>query len=149
MTALSLVHKIKLDNQLGEGIVWHSASQSAWWTDIDGRGLYQLFWPSLQLNHFELPERASCFAFLNAKDPLRFDYPLLMAFASGLALYQPQTQQIFWLAKPEAAVPGNRMNDGRVDRQGRFWVGTMKEQELGQTGSLYKLDQQGCHRQPC
>ena len=145
MSELTLLHSIPLKNKLGEGIVWHSASQSVWWTDIHGRFLYQLFWPSLQLNSYPLPERISCFALLNPADPMRSDYSMLVAFESGFALYQPESQGIFWLAKPEAHLSGNRMNDGRIDRQGRFWAGTMREVDQGQTGTLYRLDQQGCH----
>ena len=145
MSELTLLHSIPLQNKLGEGIIWHAASQSVWWTDIHGRFLYQLFWPSLQLNSYPLPERMSCFALLNPNDPMRSDYSLLVAFESGFALYQPATQDIFWLAKPERHLSGNRMNDGRVDRQGRFWAGTMRERNPDQTGTLYRLDQQGCH----
>ncbi|MDR7122363.1 SMP-30/gluconolactonase/LRE family protein [Rheinheimera soli] len=144
MSDFTLLHSIPLKNKLGEGIIWHGATQSVWWTDIHGRFLYQLFWPSLQLNSFPLPERISCFALLNAHDPMRADYSMLVAFESGFALYQPQTQNIFWLVKPEPHLSGNRMNDGRIDHQGRFWAGTMKEQDQGQHGTLYRLDQQGC-----
>ena len=140
MSELTLLHK------LGEGIVWHGASESVWWTDIHGRCLYQLFWPSLQLNTYPLPERISCFALLNPNDPMRSDYSMLVAFESGFALYQPEAENIFWLVKPEMHLSGNRMNDGRIDRQGRFWAGTMKEHDHGQHGTLYRLDQQGCHR---
>lgn len=145
MSELKLLHSIPLKNKLGEGIIWHGASQSVWWTDIHGRFLYQLFWPSLQLNTYPLPERISCFALLNAHDSMRSDYSMLVAFESGFALYQPATQDIFWLVKPERHLSGNRMNDGRIDRQGRFWAGTMKEHDHGQHGTLYRLDQQGCH----
>lgn len=146
MSEFTLLHSIPLKNKLGEGIIWHGASQSVWWTDIHGRFLYQLFWPSLQLNSFPLPERISCFALLNPADPMRSDYSMLVAFESGFALYQPETENIFWLVKPETHLSGNRMNDGRIDRQGRFWAGTMKEHDQGQHGTLYRLDQQGCHR---
>ena len=43
MSELKLLHSIPLKNKLGEGIIWHGASQSVWWTDIHGRFLYQLF----------------------------------------------------------------------------------------------------------
>lgn len=145
MSEFTLLHSIPLKNTLGEGIIWHGASESVWWTDIHGRFLYQLFWPSLQLNTYPLPERISCFALLNPHDPMRSDYSMLVAFESGFALYQPASQDIFWLVKPETHLSGNRMNDGRIDRQGRFWAGTMKEHDQGQHGTLYRLDQQGCH----
>lgn len=46
------------------------------------------------------------------------------------------------LAQPEVASHGgrNRFNDGKVDREGRFWAGTMDRTEQATTGSLYRLD---------
>ncbi|WP_337843375.1 SMP-30/gluconolactonase/LRE family protein [Rheinheimera sp.] len=143
MAELKLIASFALGNLLGEAVVWHDASQSLWWTDIHGKALYQLSWPSQQVDKFELDERISCFAHLPENDSLAAEFPLLVAFASGFALYNPQTKQRCWLARPELGLPGNRMNDGRVDRQGRFWAGTMVEQDQGQRGSLYCLTQTG------
>jgi L-arabinonolactonase len=36
--------------------------------------------------------------------------------------------------------PGVRFNDGKVDRAGRFWVGTMDEKESLPIGGLFRLD---------
>ena len=36
--------------------------------------------------------------------------------------------------------PRNRFNDGKVDRQGRFWAGTMDRAEQEASGALYRLD---------
>ena len=41
---------------------------------------------------------------------------------------------------PEPDRPHNRINDGKVDRQGRFVAGSMDTQEAGGNGSLYRLD---------
>ncbi|WP_337880754.1 SMP-30/gluconolactonase/LRE family protein [Rheinheimera sp.] len=143
MAELKLIASFQLDNLLGEGVVWHPLSQSLWWTDIHGKALYQLGWPSQQLQKFELDERISCFAHLPENDSLAAEFPLLVAFASGFALYHPVTKARRWLARPELTLPDNRMNDGRVDRQGRFWAGTMVEQDQGQRGTLYCLTAEG------
>jgi L-arabinonolactonase len=37
-----------------------------------------------------------------------------------------------------------RFNDGRCDRQGRFWVGSMDDIARGPVGHLYRIDQRGC-----
>jgi sugar lactone lactonase YvrE len=42
------------------------------------------------------------------------------------------------IVEPEAGKTVARFNDGKVDRQGRFWAGTMTEDE--DTSSLYRLD---------
>ncbi len=44
------------------------------------------------------------------------------------------------LGDPEPSFPSNRFNDGKTDRQGRFWAGTMDRHEREANGSLYRLD---------
>ncbi len=44
------------------------------------------------------------------------------------------------ITDPEAHLPGNRFNDGKVDRAGRFWAGTMDDREEEARGTLYRLD---------
>ena len=41
---------------------------------------------------------------------------------------------------PEADVPGNRFNDGKVDNSGRYWAGTMDLDQQAESGALYRLD---------
>jgi D-xylonolactonase len=41
---------------------------------------------------------------------------------------------------PEPDLGDNRFNDGKTDREGRFWGGTMDRRERIATGSLYRLD---------
>lgn len=146
---LQLLASISVKNRLGEGIFWHAASSSVWWSDIHGKVLFQLHWPEQTLCQWPLPERISCFTLLNDTDPMAAEYPLLVAFAAGFALYNADTGATLWLAKPQQHLTGNRFNDGRLDRQGRFWAGTMVEQAAADnaaTGSLYRLDQQGCQQ---
>jgi sugar lactone lactonase YvrE len=40
----------------------------------------------------------------------------------------------------------NRLNDGRCDRNGRFWVGSMDERETGSTGLLHRVEADGTSR---
>ena len=41
---------------------------------------------------------------------------------------------------PEADIPGNRFNDGKVDSNGRYWAGTMDLEQQSESGALYRLD---------
>src|SRR4051794_36566475 len=43
------------------------------------------------------------------------------------------------LADPQPGGPANRFNDGKTDRAGRFWAGTMDRSEREASGSLYRL----------
>jgi sugar lactone lactonase YvrE len=121
MQDCNLVDIIPVENLLGECILWDTLSQSVWWTDIQGATLFR-YWPDTgQLRRYDLPERAGSFGFVAN------DSRLICAFASGFALYDPDSGACDWLYRPEAGGAGTRFNDGRCDARGRFWAGTMVE----------------------
>ncbi len=66
---------------------------------------------------------------------------LVMAAADGFRSLEADGSQTV-LAEVEADDPGMRMNDGKCDRHGRFWAGTMAYDEGGPAGlgTLYRLD---------
>lgn len=140
MSAAELVEVIAVDNVLGEGIQWNAVDGCAWWTDIQSRKLYRWHPASATLENFCVPERAGCFALIEGSDEL------IVAFESGFARYCPATGATHWVARPEQGVTGRRFNDGRADRQGRFWAGTMVENRVAagdRSASLYCIDHRG------
>ena len=129
---------IRVGNTLGEGITWDARSQSVWWTDIQDRFLYRYGWSDESLNRYSMPERLCSFGFVEGSDEM------IAAFETGFALYSPSHDTTVWLARIETQGSGIRFNDGRVDRQGRFWAGTMAESKSGAgQGRLYCLDGAG------
>jgi sugar lactone lactonase YvrE len=110
---------IKVGNTLGECVLWDDASEALWWTDIDGRMLYRLHWASRQLKQIQTPARLASFGFVAGRREL------VAAFDDGFALFDPETAERSAVVRPEGLKLGMRMNDGRVDRQGRFWSGAM------------------------
>lgn len=126
---------VAVQNVLGENALWHWEAQCFYWIDIECAALFRLTaasWRSAadaaagSIQRTRLPERPGSFA-IRAAAP---DYPLVIAFASGFALFNPNDGAVRYLAKPEADQPGHRFNDGRCDRQGRFWAGTMVEEAV-------------------
>jgi len=122
-------------NELGEGVIWDHTSSRVWWTDIQQSKLYRYDPKSRELEQWDTPERLCCFTPVENKDYL------LGAFESGFAFYTPASGGLKWIKKLEADNPGTRFNDGKTDRQGRLWAGTMVEDnELASyQGSLYCL----------
>jgi L-arabinonolactonase len=56
-------------------------------------------------------------------------------------MYEPTAMHVTWLARPEVGSPDIRFNDGRVDRRGRFWSGTMQDHAPRKpVGKLYSFD---------
>ena len=128
---------IPTHSTLGEGLVWDERLQCLWFVDILESKLSRLDGGSFDITTFDLPERLGCFGL--TADPGR----LVCAFASGFAFYEPANSQIDWIAKVEPDYQGVRMNDGRVDRQGRFWAGSMVEDEElapDRRAVFYRLD---------
>jgi sugar lactone lactonase YvrE len=63
--------------------------------------------------------------------------------ADGLGFLDLTTGEVTRIGDPESHLPHNRFNDGKVDRSGRVWAGTMNEHGPEATGSLYRLDPDG------
>lgn len=83
----------------------------------------------------DTPERVGSFGLVADSDKL------ITAFATGIALYDVHQHSLDWLARPQASAAGIRFNDGRVDRRGRFWAGTMVEGEQPTADAcLYSVD---------
>jgi L-arabinonolactonase len=120
-------------NILGEVPLWDGREQALYWVDIEGKLLQRLTPASGQVERWVMPERIASFA-------LREAGGLVVAFASGIAFLDLPSLTVTWIARPEADKPGNRFNEGKVDRRGRFWAGTMDDSLAAHTAALYRLD---------
>jgi sugar lactone lactonase YvrE len=119
---------------LGECPVWCTRSQALYWIDIyDGK--LNRFDPSTGENRvWRFAEPIGSFA-------LCADDGVLVALKSGLYRYDLASAALEPLASPEQGRPDHRMNDGRCDAAGRFWVGTMRDppDAARPEGTLYRL----------
>jgi sugar lactone lactonase YvrE len=62
----------------------------------------------------------------------------------GFASWDPGSQKLDFIVNPESDRPYIRFNDGAVDARGRFWAGTMNDQDpAAPDGSIYRLDPDG------
>lgn len=122
-------------NGTGESPVWSVAEQALYWVDIPAGRLYRWGARDELAQSWQAPEMLSCIA--------RSRSGWLAGMESGLFHLQPQADGSLapqLLAAVEHAVPSMRFNDGRCDRQGRFWAGTMHT-DMGaghRVGGLYR-----------
>ena len=123
---------------LGECPVWCERSQTLYWIDIyDGK--LNRFDPASGENRvWRLGEPIGSFALCE-------DNGILVALKSGIYRFDPADGGVRPVASPERNRPENRMNDGRCDPAGRFWVGTMRDPSdpRRKEGTLYRLDPDG------
>ena len=108
---------------VGESPVWHVGEQALYWTDIPAKTLWRYLPASGTATSWRLPEMAGCIArrenggWLAAMETGVFALPALAPDVS-----EPPLQPVATVFHPMANM---RFNDGRCDRQGRFWTGTM------------------------
>jgi sugar lactone lactonase YvrE len=118
-----------------------AAEQCLWWVDIEGRLLRRFDWAARAVRSWPTPERTGCIA-------LHRDGGLVAAMETGVFHLRPRDDGALGctpLAPVVHAAPGMRFNDGRCDRAGRFFAGTMVlDMALAQpAGALYRLDAGG------
>lgn len=120
---------------VGESPIWCASEQSLYWIDIDGCAIHCWNWGASTTRLWRLPERIGCIA-------LHKDGGMLAAMQSGIYHWKPKRglTKLLRTAPYNAAVM--RFNDGRCDRNGRFWVTTMllANPDGALAGELYRLD---------
>ncbi len=68
---------------------------------------------------------------------------LLVATPGGLMTFDDSTKSLTAMCHPESDRPGNRYNDGKCDRMGRLWVGTLDMATAANRGTLFRVDPDG------
>lgn len=129
MTEIACV--VQSRDALGESCIWCPATGRVWWLDIL-KPCLQSFEPATGSHRiYPLPgPNCGCAA-------LRGQGGLVLAMPDGLHGFDPQTGKLQFLVHAEPGRPENRYNDGRCDRHGRFWIGTMHNDIREASGSLY------------
>ena len=116
---------------LGEGPVWVEREQALYWVDIPQRLVFR--WSQDQ-GARTIPVTHHICALL----PRAAGGFIGGGYDGFLKIAQDLSVQV--IADPEPDLPANRFNDGKVDRSGRLWAGTMDRHEREASGSLYRLD---------
>jgi len=119
-------------NILGEGPLWDFRSQLLYWLDIEQSQLLQLNPNTNELHNFNLPDKPGAIA-------LREKGGLLIALRQELIFFDPNTGATVPWTSPLADHPDIAFNDGKCDRQGRFWIGAKDKQETNPIGALYRI----------
>lgn len=142
MTAMDLLCTNR--DAVGESPLWHPVEQALYWVDIEGRALNRWRAGDASFARWHTPERLACIGlharggFIAGMDSGLFH--LRIDAADALA-----SEPIAAFAHPQ---PGMRANDGRCDRTGRFWFGTMVMDMAiaSAAGTLHRVDGGGMSR---
>lgn len=122
MTERTTVERLTApEDAVGESPVWRSGEGALYWVDITGRWIHRLEPASGGRASWRTAEQIGCIAFDRFGD-------LIAGMESGifrLALAGDGAVEALRIAAPAFPLDNMRFNDGRCDRQGRFWAGTM------------------------
>jgi sugar lactone lactonase YvrE len=123
---------IDSQNTLGEGPMWSVKEQALYWVDIMGHAVHRFDPATGAHEQYDIGQPVGTVV-------LRQSGGFVLALKDGLFFWD-KTSGLQQIADPEPDKPDNRFNDGAVDRQGRFWAGTMPMSTRDPVGALYRLD---------
>jgi sugar lactone lactonase YvrE len=117
---------------LGEGPVWNEDEQVLYWLDVFLPALNR-FDPATGVNQAtRLDQPIYAFA-------LRAAGGAIGCFESGIGFIDLDGGAIDIIADPKTGRAVN-FNDGKCDRRGRFWTGTMAKDWSSPIGGLYRIE---------
>jgi sugar lactone lactonase YvrE len=123
--------------RVGENPLWDDRSGRLLFADIPAPALYAYDPETGGVERWEMPATLGSFG-------LCADGRALLALRTGLHFFDFATGKLEFFVHPEPDKPTNRLNDGKVGPDGRFWVGSMDDSgALKPTAALYRVDPDG------
>lgn len=131
MTA-QLLHEELPNSRLGEGAFWDKRTSTFYWVDIEGKAVHAFQMESEKHLSWSVSREVS-FVFTSEIGGL------LLGLRDGIYDFDPTTGRETPVALIELP-HDHRLNDGKLDPQGRLWVGTINTSpEPSETAGLYVL----------
>jgi sugar lactone lactonase YvrE len=125
---------VRANNILGEAPLWCPRTNKLWWIDIYAPALH-CYDPKGGLHtSMPLPGRVV------GSFGMRKSGGMVIARNDGFFAFDPETTTCALIACPEPDKPEHRLNDGKCDRRGRYWVGSMHATIREPRGSFYQID---------
>ncbi|MEJ8573515.1 SMP-30/gluconolactonase/LRE family protein [Microbaculum marinum] len=124
---------VDVKTTLGEGPLWDVDEQRLYWIDsFDGR-VFRCAPDGSEVRSWDVPMKIGSMA-------LRKGGGAVVSLARGFHFLDFETGDCELIVDPEPGREANRLNDGKVDKRGRFIAGSMDTMEEGPNGALYRLD---------
>lgn len=125
-------------NHLGEGPVWDAETGRLWWLDGTGRrvgnpSIWRLDPSTGEVENWQLEHDVGALA-------VRRNGNLVLALDDGFYFFDPTHGGLELISLVDADQPRTRLNDGKVDRRGRFLAGGMDDKEKLAICGLWRLD---------
>jgi sugar lactone lactonase YvrE len=119
--------------ELGEGPLWCPSEQALWFVDIKRSAIHRYDALTGEGDSWSAPAPPGFIVRLAGGG-------FIAGLKTGLHRFDPDTGAFELICEVEPDRPGNRLNDGTVDAEGRLWFGSMDDAEARPTGRLYRLE---------
>ena len=129
----------KINAKVGECPEWDERNNRLLWIDCISKKVYINDPQGNIIKTIELEEMVGSIA-------LRQKEGALVGMENGIFYLDLESGKTEKICDPETHLPDNRMNDGKCDKNGRFWIGSMNRKDAGTIGvsspkcNLYVLD---------
>ncbi len=125
-------------NHLGEGPIWDVEEGRLYWVDGTGRrvgkpSIWRMDPRSGKVENWSLDRDVGAMA-------LRRGGGAVLALDDGFYFFDFASGRLDLIQLVEADQPRTRLNDGKVDRRGRFFAGGMDDKEELKICGFYRLD---------
>jgi sugar lactone lactonase YvrE len=124
---------VESGDTLGESSVWSVREQALYWVDIRGPALHRFAPMTGEHRSWRLPELCAGVVPMAAG--------VMLALRHALVHFDLASECLTKWCEVESEALGNRLNEMRCDREGRLWVGSMRDFAMATTGSLYRVSQ--------
>lgn len=123
---------------LGESPIWSVNEQALYWVDVRNPMVHRLDPASGERKKWRIETEIGSIGFASGNR-------LVAGTRMGFAYIGLDDGKLDIIADPEGDGRMNRvrLNDGKVDRKGRFWCGGMDDPRMDERSSLYRLDADG------
>jgi len=121
---------------VAESPTWSASEHALYWLDGRSDAIYRIDAKSGARSSWTTPAKVNALG-------LRAAGGLIVATKSGIATLDTARGAFAHLVTPAPYTDSMRMNDGKVDRAGRFWFGTMHDDAGDASGHVYRLDPNG------
>lgn len=118
---------------LGEAPQWHGGENRLYWVDSFAPAVRCLEVADGTVASFPLPVDIGSFVFAR-------DGSLVAGMRGGFHRIDLAKRSVEPLVNPLGADPRMMLNDGKCDRRGRYWCGSVHSDFVGQSAALFRLD---------
>jgi sugar lactone lactonase YvrE len=118
---------------LGEGPLWDVDEQRLYWIDSFGCKVFRCTMEGRDVTQWSVPDKIGSMA-------LRKGGGAVVSLRTGFHFLDFDSGESTLVVDPEADMATTRLNDGKVDKRGRFLAGSMDMSEAEPLGRLYRLD---------